>query len=336
MVGAVPLAWLQLSREKVRLLVALAGVGFAVFLILMQLGFQEALYVSAVRYHRSLDFDLAMISPKTDFIVQAHTFTQRRLYQVLGYPEVEEIKPVYLSQALWRNPDSPTETRTIFVVGFDPSDRIFAMDSIAAQAPRLRIPDVAIYDALSRPEFGPVAERVRAGERVETEVVNRRIEVVGLFELGTSFGVDAALLTSDLNFLRLFPERRPGLVELGLVDLVDGSDPDRVRETLEAELPGDVTVLTRAQFIEREIDYWRRNTAIGFIFGFGAIVGLLVGGIIVYQILFADVSDHLNEYATLKAMGYSNRYLFGVVFQESAILAVLGFLPGFLAVAVSR
>jgi putative ABC transport system permease protein len=89
-----------------------------------------------------------------------------------------------------------------------------------------------------------------------------------------------------------------------------------------------VEVLTRDEFIQREVDYWSKATPIGYVFGFGVIVGLTVGGIIVYQILFADVSDHVREYATLKAMGYTDGFLSRVVLQEALLLAVLGFLPG--------
>ena len=86
-------------------------------------------------------------------------------------------------------------------------------------------------------------------------------------------------------------------------------------------------MLTREEFRAREIAYWDSATPIGYVFSFGVIVGLVVGGIIVYQILFADVNDHLPEYATLKAMGYSNGFLAGVVIQQAVILATLGFLP---------
>ena len=88
-------------------------------------------------------------------------------------------------------------------------------------------------------------------------------------------------------------------------------------------------MLTKRGFAERERAYWATSTPIGFVFAFGTIMGLVVGLIIVYQILFADISDHLAEYATLKAMGYTNRNLFSVVFQEATILAILGFIPGF-------
>lgn len=330
MILAIPLAWLQLKREKLRLLIALAGVGFAVVLIFMQLGFQNALYDSSVRYHNTFIYDLVMISPKTYFIVQPEGFSRRRLIQVLGIPGVESVAPVYLGQARWRNPEAPSEMRSIFVVGFDPSDRVLAIAEVNDNLNRLRLPDKVLYDARSRPEFGPIAERYRETGPLEAEVANRTLEVVGLFELGTSFGINAAIVTSDLNFRRIFPHWEAGRINLGLIRLEPGHDPDAMRETIAASIPGDVEILTRAAYVEREVDYWRRNTAIGYVFGFGVIIGLVVGGIIVYQILFADVSDHLAEYATLKAMGYTNGYLAWVVLQEAAILAFLGFIPGLL------
>ena len=82
------------------------------------------------------------------------------------------------------------------------------------------------------------------------------------------------------------------------------------------------------EFVEREKDFWASTTPIGYVFTFGVIIGVFVGGIIVYQILFADVSDHFSEYATLKAMGYSNGYLSRVVLEQAVILGALGFVPG--------
>jgi len=136
------------------------------------------------------------------------------------------------------------------------------------------------------------------------------------------------VVTSDLNFLRIFPHRNPALIDIGLIELVPGADPVAVGAEIRAELPGDVHVYTRDEFVRAEVAYWNGNTPIGFVFFFGTVIGIVVGGIIVYQILFSDVSDHLQEYATLKAMGYTDGYLFKVVLQEAAILAVLGFLPG--------
>jgi putative ABC transport system permease protein len=333
MLLAIPLAWLQLKKEKLRLLVALSGTAFAVILIFMQLGFQDALFSSSVRYHSNLDYDIAMISPKTDFIVQPENFPRRRIIQALGVEGVASVSPVYLGQGRWRNPEVPTETRGIFVVGFDPSDPVFDLPEVNDQVDLLRMPDVLLYDRDSRPEFGRIPEllqeaHARGEKGVETEIANRSVEVVGLFRLGTSFGIDASVVTSDLNFRRIFPFRKAGQINLGLIRLEPGVNPEEARDRIAASIPTDVEVLTRAGFIQREVDYWSSATPIGYVFSFGVIIGLTVGGIIVYQILFADVSDHLQEYATLKAMGYTNGYLFKVVLQEAVILAVLGFLPG--------
>lgn len=329
---AVPIAWLQLKREKLRLAVALAGVAFAVVLIFMQLGFQDALFQSSVRYHENLRYDVAIVSKKMDFIVQPESFSRRRLYQALATPGVEAVTPLYLGLGRWSNPVAPGDTRAIFVLGFDPSSRVFDLPGIEAHRDTLKLPDVVLYDEASRPEFGPIPALFRASQSgVETEVANRRVRVAGLFTLGTSFGIDASIVTSDLNFRRIFPQRAPGMIDLGLVHLAPGADPERVREAIAARLPEDVEVLTRAGFVQREVDYWTGSTPIGYVFSFGVIMGLTVGGIIVYQILFSDVSEHLREYATLKAMGYTDGQLFRIVLQEALLLAVMGFLPGLVA-----
>jgi putative ABC transport system permease protein len=330
MARSVPLAWLQLTREKLRLLVALAGVAFAVILVSMQLGFRAAMYESAVRYHQRFRYDLVMLNPKTPFLGFPEAFTRRRLYQALGAEEVEAVTPVYIRQAFWKNPWE-FNARNILVVGLDPARDVLDLAGVHQNRERLKLPDVALFDAASRPEFGPVAARLREGGRVEVEVNDRRIQVVALFHLGTSFGIDGSLVTSDLNFQRLFPDRPPGLVDLGLLHLRPGADPETVRRRLAAALERDVVILTRQGFIARERAYWSAATPIGYVFAFGTVMGLVVGAIIVYQILFADVSEHLAEYATLKAMGYTNRHLSALVLREAAILAVLGFLPGLAA-----
>lgn len=327
MARGIPVAWLQLGREPLRLLIGVAGVAFAVILVFMQLGFRNAMYESATRYHRSLDYDLVLLSPKTPFIGIPEGFTRRRLYQALGADGVSAVSGVYIQQAFWKNPWA-RGVRNIVVVGIDPTRRAFLLPAVERQLGEIRLPDVVLFDARSRPEFGPVAEQLARGRTVSAEVNDRRLAVRGLFELGTSFGIDGTLVTSELNFRRIFPDRVAGAIDLGLVQLGPGATAHEVRARLERALEDDVLVLTRAEFIEREVRYWGSTTPIGFVFGFGAIMGLIVGAVIVYQILFADVSQHLREYATLKAMGYSNRFLSNVVLQEAAILSVLGYAPG--------
>ncbi|MCH2172545.1 ABC transporter permease DevC [Myxococcota bacterium] len=331
----IPVAWLQLKQDKLRLLVALLGVAFAVILILMQLGFQEALFSSAVRFHNTFRYDIVMISPKTKFMGQPSSFTRRRIYQALSHPNVSDVSGVYLGAALWKNPVNPSDSRLVYAVGFDPSNDDLLLEGVEGNLDRLKMADVALFDRKSRPEFGPVPALLEANEKatgrgVFTEINDRRIQIVDLYSLGTSFGVDASIVTSDVNFLKIFPDRPVGLIDLGLIDLEKGADAQAITQGLKESLAADVEVLTREAFVQREVDYWNKSTPIGYVFNFGVIVGIFVGSIIVYQILFADVSDNLQEYATLKAMGYSNGYLFGLVFQEALMMAVLGYIPGFL------
>jgi hypothetical protein len=144
---------------------------------------------------------------------------------------------------------------------------------------------------------------------------------------------DGALITSDQNFLRLFPRKQPGAVSLGVVKLQAGSEPKTVIASLNAYLPKDVRAFTYQEYVDAELNYIQNSTAIGFIFVLGRAIGFIVGIVIVYQILSTDVNDHMAEYATFKAMGYRNSYLLGVVFEEAIILAVIGFVP---SVAIAR
>ncbi len=164
---------------------------------------------------------------------------------------------------------------------------------------------------------------------MQTEIDNRSVTVEGLFTLGASFGADGNIITSDLNFIRIFHRRRSrGLIDIGIVHLQPGTDVKAVIAKMRATLPQDVTIASKEEFVAFEKKYWEESTAIGFIFTLGAAMGFIVGIVIVYQILYTDVNDHLPEYATLKAMGYKDGYFLSVVFQEALILAILGYLPG--------
>jgi len=322
-----PLGWLQLWHRPVRLAVAVAGIAFAVLLILMQLGFRSALFESTLRFHERFRYDIALFSPDSVFIVRPQPFSIRRLYEAMGDPAVADVSPVYIFPATWKNPWNDAR-RSINAVGVDPDKNTLETPGFAASYPLIRRQDVVLFDSASRPEFGPVGQVFESGKPVVTEVNDRSVEVVGLVEIGPSFGIDGTVITSVDNWLRLFPDRPRNDIQLGLITLKEGADPDEVRDRLRASLPRDVLVMTKAEFVAREKAYWNGATPIGYVFAFGAIMGLVVGAIIVYQILFADVSEHLREYATLRAMGYRNRFVSGIVLQQAIILGILGFLPG--------
>jgi len=328
----IPVGWRQLKHNRLRLVAALAGITFAAVLMLVQLGFQSALFNSGVRWHNAWDYDIALLSPKSEYLLEVHDIPRVRVFQARGVEGVRAVTPVYTKMGKWRNPDNPKQVWPIWVAAFDPADEGFGNIISPKQQEMLRLDDFYLFDRLSRPEYGPIPALLESQDTVALEMNGRRIRIGGLFEVGNSFGINGALITSDLNFLRMFPDRNPAQVSLGLVQLEPGAVAAQVRDAIAAALPPDIVVLTKEQFKAMEIAYWDSSTPIGYVLNLGVVMGLVVGAIIVYQILFSDVQDHLREYATLKAMGYTNRYLSGVVLQEAAILAVAGFIP---AIALS-
>jgi putative ABC transport system permease protein len=325
--AGIPLAWLQLTREKRRFAAALAGIAFAVVLMLAQLGFQDALLSSVALLHSNLAGDLVLINPQYQSVIQPKTLTDRRLQQALGSSAVASVDGVYLGVGPFKNPFDRTE-RDIFTIAFKPTSAVLNRPGVAENLEKIRNPGMVLFDSIRRPEFGRVAEAFSESGPVIAEVAGRRIEIVGLFQLGTSFGADGNLVMSDETFVRLFPFRTRGLINVGLITLHAGQDRERARSEIAGMLPPDVRVLTHDEFVDLERRYWTTNTPIGFVFQLGVLMGLFVGCIIVYQILYSDVTDHLPEYATLKAMGYPDRFLLTVVLQEAAILSVFGFIPG--------
>lgn len=322
-----PLAWLQLKREASRLAVALAGIAFADILMFMQLGFRDSLYYSNVRFHNSLKGEIVLINSQTSAILSLKRFSQKRLYQTLDLQDVESVHPIYVDYTSWKNPNTGVP-RNLLVIGINPQHNILELSGLKQNLDKIQSPNVVLYDRSSRKEYGPIVSEFEQGNDVRAEVRRKLVKVGGLFTLGASFGSDGNLITSDNNFLRIFVNRQPGLIDIGLVKLKPGANPDIVAQQLRSYLDKDVKVLTKQEFIDFERNFWASSTAIGFIFTLGTIMGFIVGTVIVYQILYTEVSDHLVEYATLKAIGYSHNYFLTVILQEALILAVLGYLPG--------
>ncbi|MBD2719218.1 ABC transporter permease DevC [Synechococcus sp. FACHB-909] len=324
-----PLGWLQLRHDRGRFLVALAGIAFADLLMFMQLGFQAALYDSNTRLDRAFRGDVVLISPKALNLQNLSTFPRRRLLQALDVPGVVEAQGLYIRTVNWRNPQT-LQSATVQVLGFDPDADVLRLPEVRAQADRLKLPDTVLFDRGARGRYGEVIARLDRGEPVTSEIERRTIAVGGLFRLGASFGADATLMASDQTFLRMFPRAKAGSISVGLLTLAPGEPVAPVVRALRRHLPDDVQVLSHADYVQFEENYWRVASPVGFIFGLGTAMAFVVGVVIVYQVLSTDVNTHLQEYATFKAMGFRQRYLLLVVVEQALILAALGFIPGVL------
>ena len=321
-----PLGWLQLKHDKFRLLTALSGIAFADILIFMQLGFMNALYTTNTQYPRKIKGDVIVTSTQATNFNETYTFPRRRLYQAMDVPGVESAEPIYIGSISWRNPQNREKT-SMMVIGFNPDRPAFDLPEVNSQLDKVKIPDTVLFDQASRGEYEEVISQIEQGQIITTEIERNTVTIGGLFEVGASFADDGALITSDHNFMRLFPRKQPAMVSIGVIDLEEGTDPEQIRTYLNNYLPDDVKAYTYQEYVDSELRYIQSSTAIGFVFTLGTMMGFIVGIVIVYQVLSTDVNDHMAEYATFKAMGYRNSYLLGVVFEEALILSIIGFIP---------
>ena len=329
-----PLAILNLIHDRRKFLTSLGGVGFAVLLMFLFTGFMNALYDSQLQLLNQLNGEIVMVNRLKSNMFVPISFARRRLYQARAYDGVADAYPIYISEANWKNPETQ-KTRPVRVLAFNLEDPVLLLPEVVAHLEPLKLPNTAIIDTQSRAEVGPTQTGI------ESELAERQVQIVGTFPLGTDFASgNGNLIMSDLNFLRYFADRGPeeeersfATADVGLIKVEPGTNIDRLVAVLQDSIPNDVLILPRDGpdgFVARERAYWQENTNIGFVFSLLTTMGFVVGIILVYQILYTDVADHWAEYATLKAMGYKNSFLFGIVMQEALVLSLLGFVPGFL------
>jgi len=317
---------LNLLHDKGRLAVSLAGIAFAVMLIFAQVGFLNALLDSTVQVIQSLNADIIVSSKLRTIVSSSQSFAKRRIHQALAVPGVAAVYPVRLSERLWKNPVTG-KASAIRAIAFDPSTPTFLDPQIRRYQGLLKLPRTVLTDVKSKKHYGPM------GPGILTELDRRSVRVVGRFTMGTDFTVSGNIITNERNYLNLFgdddsvrTEHRK--LDLGLVNLAEGADPDAVKRALREAFPEDLAALTKEEWIQQERMFWLEATPVGFVFGLGAVLGFIVGIMICYQVLFTDIMDHLPQFATLKAMGYSRLYMTRVVLTEALILSLIGFGPG--------
>ena len=329
-----PLAWLQLKRQPVKYLVAIAGIGFAALLMYMQIGFQSGLLTSSTTFYAALDADLILISPKTVSSGSFSQFPQSQLFRANGYQEVETVVPMYVTNitAQKLGGQKPTSLR---VIGYDPEAKALNVDAINEQSDKLKTAGYALFDTEGNSRTGPVAKAIEENGYQFLTLYNltQTFRTVGLFGLGSTFAADSNIITSTGTAIQLADQLNFGEISLGLIKVNDQKSLPQLQRTLTELYDGEIQVLTKDELIAQEQNYWNTSSSFGVVFGFGTFMGVIVGGVMVYQVLYTDVTDHLKEYATLKAMGFSNQFILGIVIQEAILLGVSSFIPSTLVSA---
>jgi putative ABC transport system permease protein len=350
---SVPLAVRNLVANKRRLVRSSAGIGFAVLLMLVQLGFERGFFNSSLAMVRQLDADLVIISASKYQFRSRDPFAASTLDSVTGVAGVASVAPLYAAwqDFFWKDPASD-KVYLVQVFAFDPDRPVFLSPEIREQGARLNAADSVIVDRRARSFLG------MASAAGNTEINGRIVHIVGSFAIGPDFMSDGTVMMSEATFARLLPGAReqpriqlvagnwlsPGArpppanpekpaavpVEFGLVKIRPGEDVAHVQQALAAALPPEIRVLTKPQLVTLERDFQADLSSAGPIFWMGTVVGFVVGLLISYQIIYTDLSDQLPQYATLKGMGYNNGYLVRVVIEQAALSGLAGYVPAWL------
>jgi len=329
LLGRLPVGWLQLTHSRTRFAAAVAGVAFANLLVFMQLGIMGAMSTATLAPYNFLDADIMISAEDANTLTDGSNVARARLFQAMTVAGVESGAPLFVGILEFKLPDGTNSTLQTFAT--EVADRDFLSAAIAAQFSRLTQENTALIDTKTRGVDASVFADLKDGKPFAFEVNGQTLTAIGTLELGGGFSADGTLFVSDQTFLRFFGKRSSGAPNHVLLKVADGVSPQVVAERLRSILPAaSVQVNTLAEYKAADLAYQSLERPTGIIFGFGVLIGIIVGIVIVYQVLSTDVADHLKEYATFKAMGYEHRFFLGIVLEEAGILAVFGFIPGFI------
>jgi putative ABC transport system permease protein len=327
--GRLPIGWLQLSHNKGRLIAAVSGVAFANLLVFMQLGILGALNRSTVAPYAMLNADIIISSQDGNTLTDSANIARIRMYQALGVSGVASAVPLYVGMLPFSMADGTSVSLLAF--GMETSQPSFASAGIAASLARLETENTALLDFQTRGVPATAFAGLAAGQPFSFEVNGQTMTAIGTLAVGGGFLADGTIVLSDQTFLRFFGQRTSGAPSHILIKVDDNVSVDRVVERIATALPpASVRVQTFDAAAKADLAFMSTERPTGVIFGFGVLIGIIVGIVIVYQVLSTDVSDHLREYATFKAMGYGQPFFLGIVFEEAIVLAVFGFIPGFI------
>jgi DevC protein len=325
----VPLAWRNLFANKRRLVRSSAGIGFAVLLMLVQLGFEGGFFDASLATVRQLDGQLFIMKASKYRFGSRDPFPAGDLAAARRVAGVASVAPLYAGwQDFFWQPPGSAQPYLVAAFAFDLGHPAFLLPGVRAESARLKAPDTVLVDRRARGFLG------MAAGTGEAKLNGHAVHIVGSFALGPDFMSDGTVMMSPATFAALATGGRvPAAalpVEFGVVGLAAGADPARVARALAAALPGGLRVLTKPQLVAFERAFQADLSSAGPIFWLGTLVGFVVGMLISYQIVYTDLSDQLPQYATLKGMGYENGYLVRVVLAQASLSALAGYLPAWL------
>jgi putative ABC transport system permease protein len=307
----------MLWHDKKRLLLSTGGISFAVIIMFMQLGFFNGINDSQANIARLINADIVVINKKRTHLNKWNRFSLIKLHQIMATEGVAEGVPIYKEGAGLKNPDTNQVKRTI-VYSFPTNSAPFNLPNVSPEKMELlKIKGNVLFDSRSREIYG----NFKVGDSLTID--QKSYTLAGFVEVGPNIINDGTILIGETSW------RKVGdTLIMGLLRVEKGAGIQEVAARIRENLSDDLIVMTPQELAEREIEYTTINAPIGAIFGIGLIVSLFIGIVICYQILFNEVTDNIKQYATLKAMGFSNSFLIKTILEEAALLAVIGFLPG--------
>ena len=323
---SVPLAWRNLVASKRRLIRSIAGIGFAVLLMLVQLGFERGFFDASLGMVRQLDGELFILRATKYRFGSEDPFPAADLDPVRNFAGVTSVVSLYATwqKLFWKDPKG-SNVYVVQAFGFDPDRPPFLLPEVREQSVKLKTDDTVLVDRRARPFLN------MNSDARETEINGRKVEIAGNFALGPDFMSNGSVMMSARTFAALLAGNPAAIsqlpVEYGVVKLRPGSDVGEAQRELRNALPNEVRVMTKPELVAFERDFQADLSSAGPIFWMGTLVGFVVGMLISYQIIYTDLSDQLPQYATLKGMGYGTGYLVGVVFQQAALSAVAAYVP---------
>lgn len=327
--GRLPIGWLQLTQKPGRFAAALTGVAFANVLVLVQLGIMNSMSAAAVKPYGFFDADVMISAQDANTLMEGGNVARQWMLQALADPDVAQGMGLFVGTVPWDRAGNDINLTTF---GLDPAQPGFVAGFLRGDLSRLQVQNTVMMDRHARGFPSDEAAGIGPQTPLSFEAGQRTLTALTTFAGGGGFGGDGYMLVSDQTFLSLFPGRSSNAPDHILLRLRPGANLEKTVESLRDTISEHglrIREYSLAQAEDLEFQKTRRPT--GVVFGFGVLIGVLVGLVIIFQVLTTDVAEHLREYATLKAMGYRAPFFVGIVIEEALVLGLLGFVPGVMA-----